>query len=107
MADEKVRIAFVGCGGHANHSLYPVLHRIGEIDLVAVVDRIEEKRLRVQRMFGARKAYVEVDEMLDAENPDGVCIVGPPQMHYEVGISGDYLIVMLNPGGVFADVVVA
>lgn len=86
MDDKQVRIAFVGCGGHANHSLYPVLHRIEEIDLVAVVDRIEEKRLRVQRLFGALRAYAEVDEMLDAENPDGVCIVGPPQMHYEVGM---------------------
>ena len=65
MAENKVRIAFVGCGGHANHSLYPVIHRIDEIDLVAVVDSIEEKRLRVQRLFGALKAYDEVDEMLD------------------------------------------
>lgn len=86
MPNEKVRIAFVGCGGHANHSLYPVLHRINEIDLVAVVDKIEEKRLRVQRTFGALRSYDEVDKMLDAEKPEGVCIVGPPQMHYEVGI---------------------
>ncbi|MGQ9608098.1 MAG: Gfo/Idh/MocA family protein [bacterium] len=86
MIEGKVRIAFVGCGGHANHSLYPVIHRINEIDLVAVVDRVEEKRLRVKRLFGALKDYAEVDEMLDAENPDGVCIVGPPQMHYEVGM---------------------
>lgn len=86
MADEKIRIAFVGCGGHATHSLYPVLHRINEIDLVAVVDRIEEKRLRVKRLFGALRAYAEVDDMLDAEKPDGACIVGPPQMHYEVGM---------------------
>ena len=68
MAENKARIAFIGCGGHANHSLYPVIHRINEIDLVAVVDKVEEKRLRVQRMFGALKAYAEVDEMLDKEN---------------------------------------
>jgi len=86
MSDEPVRIAFVGCGGHATHSLYPQLHRIGEIDLVAVVDRIEERRLRVQRQFGARRAYAEVEEMLDREQPEGVCICGPPQMHYEVGL---------------------
>jgi predicted dehydrogenase len=83
---EKIRIAFVGCGGHANHSLYPVLHRIQEIDLVAVVDRIEEKRLMVQRKFGALRSYAEVEEMLDKEEPEGVCIVGPPQMHYQVGM---------------------
>jgi phthalate 4,5-cis-dihydrodiol dehydrogenase len=86
MAENKARIAFIGCGGHANHSLYPVIHRINEIDLVAVVDEVEEKRLRVQRMFGALKAYAEIDEMLDTEKPEGVCIIGPPQMHYEIGL---------------------
>jgi len=86
MADGKARIAFVGCGGHANHSLYPVIHRINEIDLVAVVDRVEEKRLSVKRKFGALRDYAEVDEMLDAENPEGVCVVGPPQMQYEIGL---------------------
>ncbi len=86
MATGKVRVAFIGCGGHANHSLYPVLHRINEIDLVAVVDKVEEKRLKVQRTFGALNAYAKVDEMLDKEQPEGVCIVGPPQMHYEVGM---------------------
>lgn len=86
MAEDKVRIAFVGCGGHAQQALYPVIHRIGEIDLVAVVDKIEEKRLHVQRMFGALRAYADVDDMLDKEGPEGVCVVGPPQMHYEVGM---------------------
>ena len=47
---------------------------------------MEEKRLQVQRKFGARRAYADVDEMLDAEEPEGVCVVGPPQMHYEVGL---------------------
>jgi hypothetical protein len=33
MADEKVRIAaFVGCGGHATNSLYPMIHRIEAIN---------------------------------------------------------------------------
>jgi len=86
VTNDPVRIAFVGCGGHATHSLYPQFHRIAEIDLVAVVDRIEEKRRRVQRQFGARRAYAEVEEMLDREQPEGVCICGPPQMHYEVGL---------------------
>ncbi len=84
MAD-KVKIAFIGCGGHASAQLYPMFHRIGEIDLVAVVDQVEEKRLHAQRQFGALRGYADVEEMLDKENPEGVCISGPPQMHYEVG----------------------
>lgn len=83
---DKVRIAFVGCGGHATHSLYPQFHRIEEIDLVAVVDQQEALRARNQRRFGALRAYADVEEMLDNEQPEGVCISGPPQMHYEVGL---------------------
>ena len=83
---EKVRIGFIGCGGHAVHSLYPQFHRIAEIDLVAVVDKVEEKRLRAQRLYGALRAYADVDEMLDREKPEGVIICGPPQMHYDVGL---------------------
>ncbi|HOJ20405.1 MAG TPA: Gfo/Idh/MocA family oxidoreductase [Armatimonadota bacterium] len=83
---DKVRIAFVGCGGHASGALYPQFARIAEIDLVAVVDQIEEKRLVAQRTWGARRAYASVEEMLDKEKPEGVCISGPPQMHYEVGL---------------------
>lgn len=84
--ETPARIAFVGCGGHASGSLYPQFHFIDEIDLVAVVDSVEEKRLRMQRRAGARKAYAGVEEMLDQEQPEGVCIAGPPQMHYEVGL---------------------
>ncbi len=84
--ETPVRIAFVGCGGHAAGSLYPQFQFIDEIDLVAVVDSVEEKRLRMQRRAGARRAYAEVEEMLDKEKPEGVCIAGPPQMHYEVGL---------------------
>lgn len=86
MSDGKVRIAFVGCGGHSTNSLYPQFCRIAEIDLVAVVDRVESKRLRVQRQYGALRAYAEVAEMLEREQPEGVCICGPPQMHYDVGL---------------------
>jgi len=86
MSEGPTRIAFVGCGSHSTGSLYPMLHRIREIDLVAVVDEVEERRTSAQRRFGARQAYASVAEMLDREAPEGVCIVGPPQMHYEVGL---------------------
>jgi predicted dehydrogenase len=47
--EAPVKIAFVGCGGHASGSLYPQFQFIDEIDLVAVVDAVEEKRLRMRR----------------------------------------------------------
>jgi len=85
MAERKARIGFVGCGGHATSVLYPTLHRIPQVEPVAVCDLKEELAKRNARFFGALRWYTDVREMLEKEDLDGVIIVGPPQMHVEVG----------------------
>jgi len=82
---KKARIAFVGCGGHATHSLFPAVPFIPEIELVAVCDLREELAQRNARWLGALRWYTDVATMLAKEELDGVVVVGPPQMHYEVG----------------------
>lgn len=82
---ERVRIGFVGCGDHATGFLYPTIHTIAEIDLIAVCDLKEELARRNARNFGARKWYTNLGKMLSEEKLDGVVIVGTPQMHYQVG----------------------
>lgn len=82
---KKARIAFVGCGGHATHSLFPAVPFIPEIELVAVCDLREELARRNARWFGALRWYTDVATMLTKEELDGAVIVGPPQMHDEVG----------------------
>ena len=83
--DKKMKLGFIGCGGHATSSLYPVIHLIPEIDLVAVCDLNEELAKRNARNFGARKWYTDLDKMLSEEKLDGTAMSGPPQMHCEVG----------------------
>jgi len=85
MPERKARIAFIGCGGHATNSLYPTIHTIPVIDLVAVCDLKEELARRNARYFGALRWYTDVDEMLSKEELDGAIIVGTPQMHCEIG----------------------
>jgi len=83
---EAARIAFVGAGSHASESLYPNIPMIPEFDLVAVCDLIEERaRLRAKK-YGAPHYFSKVEVMLNKVRLDGVCICGPPQMHYEVGL---------------------
>lgn len=81
----KARIGFVGCGSHSTLSLYPAIHTIPEMELVAVCDLKEDLARRNARNFGALRWYTKVDEMLEKETLDGVIIVGTPQMHCEVG----------------------
>ncbi|MDD5483937.1 MAG: Gfo/Idh/MocA family oxidoreductase [Kiritimatiellae bacterium] len=82
---KSAKIAFVGCGGHATGNLYPAIHTIPEIDLVAVCDQKKELAERNARNFGARRLYTDLDAMFKQEKLDGAIVVGPPQMHYEIG----------------------
>lgn len=80
------RIAFIGAGGHATESLYPNIAHIPEFDLVAVCDLDEGRAISAARRFGALEHYVDVDKMLSAVAPDGVCVCGPPSMHHALAL---------------------
>ncbi len=80
-----VRVATVGCGLHAILNIYPCLPRISEIDLVAVCDLKKELAQQNARYYGAKVWYTDFEKMIDTESPDGVIVVGPPPMQYQIG----------------------
>ena len=82
----SIRLAVVGAGGQCTRSLMPGIPFIEEIDLVAVCDLRRELAERNARRFGAGAVYTDVAAMLREEAPDAVMVVGPPQMHEEVGL---------------------
>ncbi|MEM3366332.1 MAG: Gfo/Idh/MocA family oxidoreductase [Candidatus Methanomethyliaceae archaeon] len=84
--EEAARIAFVGAGIHSTESLYPNIPMIPEFDLVAVCDLNEDRARRVAKRYGVPHYFTDVEVMLDKTELQGVCICGPPLMHYEVGI---------------------
>ena len=81
---DAARIAFVGAGNHATQSLYPNIPQIPAFDLAAVCDRVAERAEYFARSYGAPEWFTEVEAMLDRVAPQGVCIVGPAEMHEEV-----------------------
>jgi myo-inositol 2-dehydrogenase/D-chiro-inositol 1-dehydrogenase len=81
----QARIGFVGAGAHANWALYPSLRGAPSARLAAVCDLDAGRAERAARSYGADRWYTDVEEMLAAEQLDGVCICGAPQMHVEVG----------------------
>ncbi|MCC6445970.1 MAG: Gfo/Idh/MocA family oxidoreductase, partial [Armatimonadetes bacterium] len=83
---QAARIAFVGAGSHATESLYPNIAHIPAFDLVAVCDLVEEKARYAARKYGAARCFTDVEAMLDSARPDGVCVCGPAEMHYSVGM---------------------
>ena len=82
----KLRMAFIGCGSQAS-LLQANIALIDAIDFVATCDLVAEKAQRNARRFGAKDAYTDFREMIEAEKPDAVGICGPPQMHHEVGMA--------------------
>jgi len=71
------RSCLLGCGPRAvEHA--EVYKAIENMDLVAVCDRIPERRTGFQERFGIAKAYDDYEAMLAAEKPDVVHIVTQP-----------------------------
>jgi predicted dehydrogenase len=64
----------------------PAIPYLAEIELVAVCDLKLELAQRNARNFGAPAVYTDAAQMLAQEAPDAAMVVGPPQMHEEVGL---------------------
>jgi len=86
MLRRRVRLGFIGCGGHARGTLYPCLPHIEEVELVAVCDLDPERARQTAERFGAKRWYTDMERMLAGEELDAVVICGPPQLHTEAGI---------------------
>jgi predicted dehydrogenase len=72
--DERIRVAFIGAGGHSYRNVYPTF-QYAPVDLVAVCDLDEKRAATYARMFGAPAAYADHQEMLAKEQPTAVFIV--------------------------------
>ncbi|MGC9320284.1 MAG: Gfo/Idh/MocA family protein [Armatimonadota bacterium] len=81
---KQARLAFIGAGGFATSAIYPQIHKVPQIDLIAVCDLVREKAERNARNFGARRVYVDLNKMLDEEELDGVFVIGPAPQQYEL-----------------------
>jgi len=81
---ETARIGFVGCGSHATNNLYPML-RYAPCTLEAVCDLNGALASRNARIFGAARCFTDAAVMLSECELDGVMVVGPAQMHYDIG----------------------
>lgn len=72
--NEKLRVAFIGAGGHAFRNVYPTF-QYAPIDLVAICDLDPERATAYARQFGATTIYTDHHEMLAREPLDAVFIV--------------------------------
>ncbi len=86
MSERMARLAVIGCGSFARSRLCPSIRLAGNIRLVGVCDLVEERAAEAAKAFGADGHYTDMDAMLDSVEPDGVCVIGPAPMQFELGM---------------------
>lgn len=80
VADNRLKVAVVGCGGIANEHL-PYLASSPLAHLVGVCDTSRATAMFAQTRFGADGFFLDAQEMLQSTQPDVVHVLTPPQSH--------------------------
>jgi predicted dehydrogenase len=78
-----MRVAAIGCGGHATNNVWPNLRGAG-LELVATCARHLDRAERAAATFGVASAFDDVAKLLDTVALDGVIVVVPPDQYAPV-----------------------
>lgn len=80
----KTRICMIGAGQMANKVHYPSVSSFDDVEIVGVCDLNQERLERTADVYGIRNRYVDYQNMLDEQKPDGVYVIMPPQYMYDI-----------------------
>ena len=81
MSDEpkrRIRLGFIGCGGHASGTLFPSLMQVDEIEWAAVCDLNEARLNKAADKWRVPARYRDYKVMLEREELDAVAVVAQP-----------------------------
>ena len=81
MADDTIRIGYVGAGGNTRLRHLPGFAAIDGVESVSVANRSRESGQRVADQFGLSTVYDSWDELIEADDTDAICIGTWPYMH--------------------------
>lgn len=80
---KKYKGVAVGAG-YFSHFQYEAWSRIPEVDIVAICNRNLENVQAMLQQYNIPKHYTDYKEMIDAERPDFIDIITPPESHLEI-----------------------
>jgi len=88
MADAKLKVGIIGCGGIANGKHMPNLAKIKEVEMVAFCDIIEERAVKAAAKFGTEdaKTYVDYKELLADPDIAVVHVCTPNRSHSFISV---------------------
>jgi predicted dehydrogenase len=81
MANETVRVGFVGAGANTRSRHLPGFKAIDGVENVSVANRSRESGQRVADEFGLPTVYDNWQDLIEAPDTDAICIGTWPYMH--------------------------
>ena len=84
MADDIIRIGFVGAGGNTELRHIPGLQAIEGVELVSVANRSRASGQRIADKYGLSDVYDDWVELIEADDTDAICIGTWPYMHRDM-----------------------
>src|SRR5437762_1954962 len=84
MANQTIRVGFVGAGANSRKHHIPKLRAQPGIELTAVANRTKESGERIAAEFGITRVYGDWRELVRASDIDAVCIGTWPNTHCEI-----------------------
>jgi len=84
MADQPLRVGFVGAGANTRKYHIPGLKAQPGVELVAVANRSRESGERVANEFGIARVHDDWREVMRAKDVDAICIGTWPYTHCEM-----------------------
>ena len=83
MADKKLKVGIIGCGGIANGKDMPNLKKLKELEMVAFCDIVEERAVEAAAKYGTEdaKTYLDYKELLADPAIDVVHVCTPNRSH--------------------------
>lgn len=82
-----VSVAVIGAGGAAQVVHLPILKRLPELEVAALVDRDLEKARTIGERFSVPRILSSVDELREVEGLDAVVVCTPNDSHEEVTLA--------------------
>jgi predicted dehydrogenase len=80
-----MKVGIIGCGDISKVHVRNI-RRIKGLDIVGVCDINPEKARKIAHEYNIENIYLEVSKLLEAEKPDVVHVLTPPQSHMQLSI---------------------
>ncbi|MCL4361735.1 bi-domain-containing oxidoreductase [Candidatus Dependentiae bacterium] len=78
---DKLRVGIIGAGGFAKHKLIPILSKLSDAKLNAVVDTDNSKALNVARFYDVSHTFTKSSELSNSDLVD-VCVISTPHIYH-------------------------